>query len=459
MRRVRVEHAVRGVLVAVARSARCRARRAAATRSRATRASGRGSLARVCCRGSRCSRRRSISTSPTTPTPRTWHRSSADERVQRGHGRVPLGSDAHSRARRGRRRALDGLRVAVDPEPNRGRARQPVRARVRHPPGRGLRIHGRRRAPRVDVDARAADEGTGRVGARRRDRRRAPAPRRGRDAGRPRRGQPTVPVRAARGGHGDRHRRLAPRFGRRGDLRAGRHAPARAPARVAAGVGARTQLLAARSRGRSPMPTSPSPTTPPGDELDRLRVVHEPGALRSATGCFATPCTKASPSGADASCTPAPATRSSRTSASTSTPKPSCSRSTRSTRSGSPTPGATPASRACARYDKYANAEASELLERALDRGAAPFDDDAPAADIAEVWETLGDARRACRVLRRRRRAYRTRRRLAAGDPPGVASLLVKEAVIAERTGHYRRVITTVRRGSPPARTRRARSG
>jgi class 3 adenylate cyclase/predicted ATPase len=96
-------------------------------------------------------------------------------------------------------------------------------------------------------------------------------------------------------------------------------------------------------------------------------------------------------------------------------------------------------------YDKYANTEAAELLERAL--AAARRVGEVATTDLAEVWETLGDARERAGFFDDALAAYRNARRLRAGDPAAEASLLVKEAVIAERTGHYRRVITTVRRG------------
>jgi class 3 adenylate cyclase/tetratricopeptide (TPR) repeat protein len=96
-------------------------------------------------------------------------------------------------------------------------------------------------------------------------------------------------------------------------------------------------------------------------------------------------------------------------------------------------------------HGKYANAEAAELLERAL--AAARRVDEVPTTDVAQVWEILGDVRERAGFFDDALAAYRAARKLQAGNPAEEASLLVKEAVIAERTGHYRRVITTVRRG------------
>ncbi|HEX4490682.1 MAG TPA: adenylate/guanylate cyclase domain-containing protein [Acidimicrobiia bacterium] len=97
-------------------------------------------------------------------------------------------------------------------------------------------------------------------------------------------------------------------------------------------------------------------------------------------------------------------------------------------------------------YAKYANVEAGEFLERAL-AASRYVRAELPSDDIADAWEVLGDARERSGHFDTALAAYRSARKLRAGDAPAEAGLLVKEAVIAERTGHYRRVVATARRG------------
>jgi tetratricopeptide (TPR) repeat protein len=97
-------------------------------------------------------------------------------------------------------------------------------------------------------------------------------------------------------------------------------------------------------------------------------------------------------------------------------------------------------------FDKYANAEAAELLERAV-ASAKHTRGEVPDAEIAAVLEQLGDARDRAGIYDRALAAYHSARRLRIDDIAGQVALLVKEADIAQRTGHYRRVITIAKRG------------
>ena len=94
---------------------------------------------------------------------------------------------------------------------------------------------------------------------------------------------------------------------------------------------------------------------------------------------------------------------------------------------------------------KYANVEAAELLERAINaarRGADVF-----AADLAETWEQLGDVRERSGVYDAALRAYRSGRRLRGDDHVATAGILLKEAWIAERIGRSAEAVRAVRRG------------
>ena len=112
---------------------------------------------------------------------------------------------------------------------------------------------------------------------------------------------------------------------------------------------------------------------------------------------------------------------------------------------------------------KYANVEAAELLQRAID--AARRGADVLAADLAGLWEQLGDVSERSGVYDRSLRAYRSARRLIGSDPVAISKVLLKEAWIAERNGRYSEAIRAVRRGlkalgddhSPDAEHARAR--
>ncbi len=94
---------------------------------------------------------------------------------------------------------------------------------------------------------------------------------------------------------------------------------------------------------------------------------------------------------------------------------------------------------------KYANVEAATLLERAI--GAARRGADVAAADLAELWDRLGDVSERAGVYDRALRAYRNARRLIGTDHVAISKVLLKEAWIAERTGRYSEAVRAVRRG------------
>lgn len=94
---------------------------------------------------------------------------------------------------------------------------------------------------------------------------------------------------------------------------------------------------------------------------------------------------------------------------------------------------------------KYANVEAIELLQRAVD--SARHGADVSGSDLAAVWEELGDVAERGGFFDRALAAYRTARRLRQDDPVATAGILLKEAWIAERTGRYVEAVRAVRRG------------
>jgi tetratricopeptide (TPR) repeat protein len=95
--------------------------------------------------------------------------------------------------------------------------------------------------------------------------------------------------------------------------------------------------------------------------------------------------------------------------------------------------------------DKYANVEAAEFLERAL--AAARRLDDVSIDDLTEIWEALGDVRERSGVFDQALAAYRSARKVRAGDPVREAELLLKEAWIAETDGRLSSAVRLVRRG------------
>ncbi len=94
---------------------------------------------------------------------------------------------------------------------------------------------------------------------------------------------------------------------------------------------------------------------------------------------------------------------------------------------------------------KYANIEAAELLERAIN--AARRGADVVALDLAQAWDELGEARERAGIYDAALVAFRASRRLHGPDPVAAARILLKEAWIAERTGRTSEGVRAVRRG------------
>ena len=95
--------------------------------------------------------------------------------------------------------------------------------------------------------------------------------------------------------------------------------------------------------------------------------------------------------------------------------------------------------------EKYANGEAIELLQRAVEaarRSAGEVD----AGEVAEVLEALGDVSHLAGRSTGAVEAYRSARRRRAGDPVGVARLLSKEARTQQRLGKVPQSLRLVRR-------------
>jgi class 3 adenylate cyclase/tetratricopeptide (TPR) repeat protein len=95
--------------------------------------------------------------------------------------------------------------------------------------------------------------------------------------------------------------------------------------------------------------------------------------------------------------------------------------------------------------DKWANAEAAVLLDRAIN--AARRGADVNATDLAEVWEQLGDVTERSGIYDRALHAYRTARRLRGDDTVAAAGLFLKEAWIGERTGRYSDAVRAIGKG------------
>jgi class 3 adenylate cyclase/tetratricopeptide (TPR) repeat protein len=91
-----------------------------------------------------------------------------------------------------------------------------------------------------------------------------------------------------------------------------------------------------------------------------------------------------------------------------------------------------------------AYADAATLYRRALDAGRAL---DAPAADLAAVWESLADALAHTGELDEAHAALRAARRLTEGEPVRTAELLLRHARLAERAGRVPAAVRWAKRG------------
>ncbi len=85
--------------------------------------------------------------------------------------------------------------------------------------------------------------------------------------------------------------------------------------------------------------------------------------------------------------------------------------------------------------EKYANVETTQFLERALE--AANSWSEAPADEVAKVWELLGDVRMRMAAYEDAASAYREARAFWGGDAVHEARLVQQEAVVRLRLGNY----------------------
>jgi class 3 adenylate cyclase/tetratricopeptide (TPR) repeat protein len=84
---------------------------------------------------------------------------------------------------------------------------------------------------------------------------------------------------------------------------------------------------------------------------------------------------------------------------------------------------------------KYANVEAAQFFERALE--SAKRSGGIPPAEIARVWEELGDVRMRLGDYENAGTAYRSSRSSSPGEPLEQARLIQKEAIVPLRVGRY----------------------
>ena len=85
--------------------------------------------------------------------------------------------------------------------------------------------------------------------------------------------------------------------------------------------------------------------------------------------------------------------------------------------------------------EKYANVEAQQFFERALEAGAKGGEVD--PMQLAAVWEALGDVRMRLGDYKGAETAYRSSRKSFPGGPVEQARLIQKEAVVPLRIGRY----------------------
>jgi class 3 adenylate cyclase/tetratricopeptide (TPR) repeat protein len=84
---------------------------------------------------------------------------------------------------------------------------------------------------------------------------------------------------------------------------------------------------------------------------------------------------------------------------------------------------------------KYANVETAQFLERAL--GAASRWREAPAEEVARIWELLGDVRMRIAAYEEAGNAYREARTFWRGNRVEEARLIQQEAIVPLRMGRY----------------------
>ena len=85
--------------------------------------------------------------------------------------------------------------------------------------------------------------------------------------------------------------------------------------------------------------------------------------------------------------------------------------------------------------EKWANLEAAEFYERALE--VAPEIPELEPAEVAEVWEALGDCRQLAGKLEAAAEAFEMARREWPSGSPEALALLIKEATLRREMGRY----------------------
>jgi class 3 adenylate cyclase/tetratricopeptide (TPR) repeat protein len=94
----------------------------------------------------------------------------------------------------------------------------------------------------------------------------------------------------------------------------------------------------------------------------------------------------------------------------------------------------------------YANYEAAEFYRRAID-AARTLKEALPPPEWGTVHEALGEVEERLGLFAEAKLAFRTARRLAAGDHVAEARLCLKEARIQEAAGRYSEAVRWIRRG------------
>ena len=295
--------------------------------------------------------------------------------------------------------------------------------------------------PAMTIQLQPLDEEASQA-ADRRGRRAGPASARGDGDRRPRRRQPALPagarrlLRRARGGGAARERRGSRRHADR---------QARSPA---TGRSCATPRCSGRASAPSSSPTC-WPTTPKPPPTRRrgtgwassssaTRTRRAPSA--SATPSSATPPTRGSPTSDAASCTPRSARRTSGSKARDAASSPSCSRCTSSTRA---TPRRATATRSSPASARRRSSRTSRRRSSTGARSTSRRSSSSIPAELARVWEAVGDVSELAGLYADAEEAYAAGARARRQHP----RLLLKEGVIRERFGRYAEALRWYNRG------------
>ena len=92
----------------------------------------------------------------------------------------------------------------------------------------------------------------------------------------------------------------------------------------------------------------------------------------------------------------------------------------------------------------FANVESADFYERALE--AARKEATVEAADVARVYESLGDVRKRIGEFPRASAAYAAARRIVETDTVGAARLMLKQATVRQASGRFADAIRWIRR-------------